>query len=69
MTGTAPVADTTGVPPKSPLKTKTFWFSVLGAAAQLISNPKDPQAIMNAIAIVGAGWSFRQAVSKNGVGA
>lgn len=54
--------------PKSPLKSKTFWFSVLGAAIHVISDYKNPMTWGEGASIVGAAYGVREAISKNGVG-
>ena len=68
MTGSALTPVSQPVPPKNPLKTKTFWFAVLGAAAHAATNYKDPQTILESLSIIGAAWGVRDAISKNGNG-
>lgn len=54
--------------PKSPLKSKTFWFAFLGAAAHLATDYRNPQTWMESVSIVGAAYGAREAISKNGNG-
>jgi hypothetical protein len=56
------------VKPKSPLKSKTFWFAVIGAIAHLVPDWKNPQTIAESVAIIGAAYGTREAISKNGYG-
>lgn len=75
MTGTRVPADTTAttaadapVRVSSPLKTKTFWFAVIGAAAHVATNFRDVNTWVEAASIVGAAYGARQAISRNGYG-
>lgn len=53
---------------------KTFWFSktVIGAVllglSRVITQPKDPQAWMEAVGIVWTAYGARAAIAKNAVG-
>lgn len=57
------------VPSKSPLKSKTFWFTLFGAAIHIAADWRNPQAWGTGIAAVGTAYGVREAISKNGVGA
>lgn len=53
------------------LKSKTFWFTLAGAAfhvAQAWNTPQRGQAIGEAVTALGAVSSLRGAVAKNGEG-
>lgn len=54
--------------PASPFKSKTFWFSFLGAVAHVAFDYKNPQTWAEGVAIVGAAYGAREAISKNGNG-
>jgi hypothetical protein len=52
------------------LRSKTFWFTVVGAAAHVAFTPpaQRGEAIMEGLSAVGAMWGLRGAVAKNGEG-
>ena len=71
VVGSSPDAATVADAPakvSSPLKTKTFWFAVLGAAVHVAADWKNPNTWVEGISIVGAAYSARQAIAKNGFG-
>lgn len=54
--------------PKSPFKSKTFWFAFLGAVAHVVTDYKNPTTWVESASIVGAAYGAREAISKNGNG-
>lgn len=57
------------IKPKSPLKSKTFWFTFLGAAFHIATDWRNPDAWATGVGAVGAAYGVREAISKNGYGA
>lgn len=54
--------------PKSPFKSKTFWFAFLGAAFHVAMDVRNPDAWATGVSAVGAAYGVREAISKNGNG-